>query len=274
MAATGERLVPREYPARRRDGTEIMAEIASTIIELDGEPAVLAYARDVTERTRLRAQLAHADRLASLGTMAAGVAHEINNPLAFMALATEALARRVGRRARRSWPRLRAGIDRIAAIVRDLRFFGRDDDETPGPMDLAAATRRRRAARPPRDPAARPPRQGVRRAAGGRGRAAPHRAGLRQPVPERGPRPRRQGRRPHRGAGARTRRPRRRGRRGRRRAAFRRRSSTASSSRSSRRARCAGGTGLGLSICRDIVARAGGELVATSTRGRGDDDAR
>src|SRR5580692_7418943 len=55
MAATGERLVPREYPARRRDGSEIIAEIASTLVEFEGGPAVLAYARDVTERTRLRA---------------------------------------------------------------------------------------------------------------------------------------------------------------------------------------------------------------------------
>ena len=139
MAATGERLVPREYPARRRDGTEITAEIASTIIDLEGKPAVLAYARDVTERTRLRAQLAHADRLASLGTMAAGVAHEINNPLAFMGLATEALGRRVGPDEAALVAELRAGVDRIAAIVRDLRFFGRDDDEPAGLMDLAAA---------------------------------------------------------------------------------------------------------------------------------------
>jgi PAS domain S-box-containing protein len=140
MAATGERLVPREYPARRSDGTEIAAEIASTIIDFDGKPAVLAYARDVTERTRLRAQLAHADRLAALGTMAAGVAHEINNPLAFLGLATEALGRRVGPGETELVAELRRGIDRIAAIVRDLRFFGRDDEDEPArPMDLAEA---------------------------------------------------------------------------------------------------------------------------------------
>ena len=139
MAATGERLVPREYPARRRDGSEITAEIASTLIEFEGAPAVLAYARDVTDRTRLRAQLVHADRLASLGTMAAGVAHEINNPLSFIGLATEMLGKRVGAEEAALVAEVRTGIDRIAAIVRDLRFFGRDDDEPPGPVDLAAA---------------------------------------------------------------------------------------------------------------------------------------
>jgi PAS domain S-box-containing protein len=139
MAVTGERLIPREYPARRRDGTEIVAEIASTIIEFDGAPAVLAYARDVTERTRLRAQVGHSDRLASLGMMAAGVAHEINNPLAVIALAADALHSRVGPDETALVAEVRRGIDRISAIVRDLRFFGRDDDEVAGPVDLRAA---------------------------------------------------------------------------------------------------------------------------------------
>jgi PAS domain S-box-containing protein len=139
MAATGERLAPRDYPARRRDGKEITAEIASTIIDFDGKPAVVGYARDVTDRARLRAQLAHADRLAAIGTMAAGVAHEINNPLAFMGLAIEALERGVGAKEAALTAELRKGVDRIAAIVRDLRLFGRDDDEPVGPMDLGAA---------------------------------------------------------------------------------------------------------------------------------------
>jgi PAS domain S-box-containing protein len=139
MAATGERLVPREYPARRRDGSEIVAEIASTIIEFEGGPAVLAYARDVTERTRLRAQLAHTDRLAALGTMAAGVAHEINNPLSFIGLATDMLALRVRPDEAALVAEVRTGVDRIGAIVRDLRFFGRGDEDPPGPLDLAAA---------------------------------------------------------------------------------------------------------------------------------------
>jgi PAS domain S-box-containing protein len=139
MIVTGERLVPREYPARRRDGTEITAEIASTIVNFDGAPAVLAYARDVTDRARLRARLAHADRLASLGRMAAGIAHEINNPLTFMMLATEVLEGRVDLTGKALVRELRDGIDRIAGIVSDLRSFVRDEDATAGSVDLAAA---------------------------------------------------------------------------------------------------------------------------------------
>jgi PAS domain S-box-containing protein len=139
MAVTGERLVPREYPARRKDGSEIVAEIASTMIPFEGAPAVLAYARDVTERTRLRAQLAHADRLASLGRMAAGVAHEINNPLAFVTLAADLLGRRAAPGDAALVAEIKTGIARVAAIVRDLRVFGRDDEDPPRPVDLSAA---------------------------------------------------------------------------------------------------------------------------------------
>lgn len=53
--------------------------------------------RDVTERTKLEAQLSHSERLASLGMLAAGVAHEINNPLASVLAGVESLQRWLGR---------------------------------------------------------------------------------------------------------------------------------------------------------------------------------
>jgi signal transduction histidine kinase len=51
--------------------------------------------RDVSERTRLESQLSHSERLASLGILAAGVAHEINNPLASVLVAVESVQRRL-----------------------------------------------------------------------------------------------------------------------------------------------------------------------------------
>jgi two-component system, NtrC family, sensor kinase len=49
--------------------------------------------RDITERSQLEGQLAHGERLATIGQLAAGVAHEINNPMASILAGVESLAR-------------------------------------------------------------------------------------------------------------------------------------------------------------------------------------
>ena len=58
---------------------------------------VVLIFRDLSERRALQRRFEHADRLAALGTLAAGVAHEINNPLAVimanLALITQALSK-------------------------------------------------------------------------------------------------------------------------------------------------------------------------------------
>jgi PAS domain S-box-containing protein len=141
MQATGERMAPREYRAKRKDGSTVVAEISSIPIELDGKQAVLAFARDATERVRLRAQLEQADRLAALGMMAAGVAHEINNPLTFISLAADLLRQRLtvdDGTNRGLLDDIGEGVERVAAIVRDLRVYSRYEDEPLGAVDLEA----------------------------------------------------------------------------------------------------------------------------------------
>jgi len=89
IAATGEPLPMREDRFLKRDGSVGVAEVVALQVTFDGAPATVALSRDVTEQKRLRAQLAQADRLASMGLLAAGVAHEINNPLTYMLLNLE-----------------------------------------------------------------------------------------------------------------------------------------------------------------------------------------
>lgn len=147
MAAltSGQVLVPSEYRARRPDGRTVVAEIAAIPVDFEGGPAVLAFARDVTERAAVQAELARTDRLAALGRLAAGMAHEINNPLGFTSLSAEALERRLRLALpdgdeRRSLLELvdhvRRGTDRVAAIVRDLKAFSRDSPGTASRVDL------------------------------------------------------------------------------------------------------------------------------------------
>jgi len=65
----------------RKDGTEVFVELTSAYTTYKGEQANVCYIRDITERKRTEEQLIMTDRLASVGELASGIAHELNNPL-------------------------------------------------------------------------------------------------------------------------------------------------------------------------------------------------
>jgi signal transduction histidine kinase len=132
-------------------------------------PAVERELREAAlraEQKQLREQLLISDRMASVGTLAAGVGHEINNPLAALMANLDFAAHDVARlardvRAQTSWTdgreaegdaaewiatRLREieeplqdareSADRVRQIVRDLKIFSRSDEEKRGPVDV------------------------------------------------------------------------------------------------------------------------------------------
>jgi PAS domain S-box-containing protein len=133
---------------RRKDGT-----FAETLVRLtpltDGQGEfryALAVVEDVSEKHRLEAQLRLAERMSSVGTLAAGVAHEINNPLAFV-LANLEFGIRELRRDGTSQDVLaaleeaREGGARVREIVRDLKTFSRADDAARQPLDVGRVVR-------------------------------------------------------------------------------------------------------------------------------------
>ncbi len=137
---------PHVYRVRKRDGSRVLLEVTSIFIDYEGQPAALTMARDVTLRRQLERQLVEADRLAALGTLAAGIAHEINNPLAYVMLNLEWIVRKLPdlKRDPSSMEGLmamleeaRQGAERVSTIVRELRSFSRADGDSRHPVDLA-----------------------------------------------------------------------------------------------------------------------------------------
>ncbi len=111
----------------------------------NGQPALVGVIRDLTERKRLETQLRLADRMASMGTLAAGVAHEINNPLAYVCsnisfiqeqLAQETLSPEMLPELREVVAETQEGTNRVRTIVQDLKTFARADEERRGPINV------------------------------------------------------------------------------------------------------------------------------------------
>ena len=67
---------------RRMDGSTFPEEVDLRPIDVGGETRLLAIVRDVTERRQLQAELVQAQKMEAIGLLVAGVAHELNNPLA------------------------------------------------------------------------------------------------------------------------------------------------------------------------------------------------
>jgi two-component system, NtrC family, sensor kinase len=111
----------------------------------NGQPFLVGVMRDISEQRRLEAKLRLSDRMATVGTMAASVAHEINNPLSYVGANLSYLHQELSREDAASLPvaELREAVSealegtaRVRTIVRDMKTFARVDDERAGPVDI------------------------------------------------------------------------------------------------------------------------------------------
>jgi signal transduction histidine kinase len=124
-------------------------EVRLRLVERDIAHEALRRA-EADEQARMRSKLVLTDRLVSVGTLAAGVAHEINNPLMYVLTNLEYVSRQLAaphvlawdegdeRRARlhKALAQAREGADRVRQIVRGLRTFSRGDEDRRGPVSV------------------------------------------------------------------------------------------------------------------------------------------
>ncbi|RME92281.1 MAG: PAS domain-containing sensor histidine kinase [Verrucomicrobia bacterium] len=141
---TGQPQPPYEVQLKRADGSTMWAEVHESPVVRDGRTvAIVGALRDITERKRLEeerrlleAQWVHQARLESLGTLAGGLAHEINNPLNGMLNYAELIraAAPQGSDLAGYAAEIQREGERVARVVRSLLSFAREEPGRPEPV--------------------------------------------------------------------------------------------------------------------------------------------
>ncbi|KFE66252.1 hypothetical protein DB31_1317 [Hyalangium minutum] len=149
LFSTGESFESERVFDHTQDGQRrTMLTKKAVFHEPGGGAFLISVFRDNTDRRRLETQLRLADRLSSIGTLAAGVVHEINNPLAFVISNLSFLKKELAQPQilPEALPELREvldetqeGINRVRTIVQDVKTFARSDETHSGPVDVHQA---------------------------------------------------------------------------------------------------------------------------------------
>jgi PAS domain S-box-containing protein len=140
--ARGESVPPVEYRVVAPNGKETVFEASMCLTSMGGVPAIVSYTRDITERVQMQAELMKQDRLVSVGLLAAGVAHEINNPLTALAMQARKLRENADKlqlapEARLAAEHIDEAASRMRAIIDDLLFMARPVEKPQVHVDVA-----------------------------------------------------------------------------------------------------------------------------------------
>ena len=120
---------------KTKDGRTLYVNIRVSPSEYNGQKVLLVTTSDITKRLETEQQLLQASKMATLGEMATGVAHELNQPLAVMESASSFLMRKLNKKEDIEEEHLlimaqkiSSNVDRATRIINHLREFGRKED--------------------------------------------------------------------------------------------------------------------------------------------------
>lgn len=121
----------------KQDGTPMDVEVSSAGFSDEEGPAILAMLRDISERKRLQERLRKTERIAELGTVASGMAHEIGTPMNVILGRAEYLMDRVtDETVKRGLQTIVAQVERITRVMNQLLAFARRKPPERGPLFL------------------------------------------------------------------------------------------------------------------------------------------
>ena len=134
----------RTVTAKRKNGELFPIELSVTEIEVDKDVHYAAFIRDISEKAKLQEQLVERERLATIGTTAAKIGHELANPLNGMSLTIQLLEQRLNRQPNppdsqvtATVQRLKNEISRLNQLAGQFRTISRRERYNFQPTELA-----------------------------------------------------------------------------------------------------------------------------------------
>jgi two-component system sporulation sensor kinase A len=116
-------------------------------VNYDGELLIQAICHDLTERKRMQEQLLHNERLASMGSLAAGVAHEINNPISIIQGFMDEIVGDLneGDKYNQELGIINQEVSRLSQLVKDLMTFAKPQSASPKKLQVKTLLERAQA---------------------------------------------------------------------------------------------------------------------------------
>lgn len=132
------RVIDFEAEILRQDGITIPVRISSNVLELQGKKIIQCLFRDISESKKLESMVFQSEKLAAVGQLAAGVAHEINNPLGVIIGFVQSICRRIkpGDILEMPLKSIEREAIRCKDLVQDLLIFSRVDKGGHYPLDM------------------------------------------------------------------------------------------------------------------------------------------
>lgn len=118
------------------EGRVILLSVSDLVTENNIKEGYVVTARDITEERQIQKRVMLSSKLAALGEMAAGIAHEVNNPLQVMMANIELLEMTTGDRGLKRIENLKDGVFRIKGIIKDLLIFAREETTAVEDVDV------------------------------------------------------------------------------------------------------------------------------------------
>jgi two-component system cell cycle sensor histidine kinase/response regulator CckA len=137
--ASGKRQASRvTIDGSHADGHTLALEVATSVVEFGGRPALLCTVTDLTESRQMQARVAEAEKDQAIALLAGGVAHDFNNLLTAIVSWTDIASDDLGpdHPAASALGEIQAAADRATELVRQLLAYGRRQLLEPAPLDL------------------------------------------------------------------------------------------------------------------------------------------